>query len=113
VSHPSVAAGTVPAACARGVRKRRGRELIIEERKVTDQEDPGQAAEARLRQAAYYGLRLLSCEWRDGVLPLRGRVPSYYLKQLAQACLQGLAGVRAIDNQLIVTPLQGAPSCSY
>jgi hypothetical protein len=54
----------------------------------------------------------LSCEWRDGVLTLRGRVPSYYLKQLAQACLQGLAGVTAIDNQLIVAPLQGVPSCS-
>ena len=79
---------------------------------MTVPEDPGLAAEARLRQAAYYGLRLLSCEWRDGVLTLRGRVPSYYLKQLAQACLQGLAGVEAIDNQLVVAPVEGVPSCS-
>jgi hypothetical protein len=79
---------------------------------MTVPEDPARAAEARLGQAAYYGLRLLSCEWRDGVLTLRGRVPSYYLKQLAQAHLQGIAGVEAIDNQLIVAPLQGAPSCS-
>ena len=79
---------------------------------MTVREDPGRTAEARLRQAAYYGLRRLSCECRDGVLTLRGRVPSYYLKQQAQAHLQGIDGVQAIDNQLIVAPPQGVPSCS-
>jgi osmotically-inducible protein OsmY len=61
-------------------------------------------AEARLRQAPYLELRQVTCTCRAGVLHLRGTVSSYYLRQVAQALVQGLDGVEAIDNQLDVMP---------
>lgn len=43
----------------------------------------------------------------DGVLFLRGRLPTYHLKQLAQEAVVGLAGVRCINNQIQVeTPIR-------
>ncbi len=60
------------------------------------------AAEQWLRHANYLELRNVSCDYHKGVLTLRGRVPSYYLKQLAQALLEGLEGVLELNNQLDV-----------
>jgi osmotically-inducible protein OsmY len=40
------------------------------------------------------------CEWRAGLLILRGRLPSYYLKQLAQATVAGIEGVDRIANEI-------------
>ncbi len=62
----------------------------------------GEAAEARLRSAKYVELRVVSCEFREGVLTLRGHVPSYYLKQMAQSVVEGVPGVLELDNQLEV-----------
>jgi len=45
------------------------------------------------------------CEVRDGVLLLRGRVPSYYMKQVAQSIVQCVEGALEIRNQLDVAPL--------
>jgi hypothetical protein len=66
------------------------------------------AAATRLRNSPYQALRDIVCELREGVLTLRGRVPSYYLKQLAQALLQDLADVSGVDNQLDVVAPQSA-----
>jgi osmotically-inducible protein OsmY len=38
----------------------------------------------------------------NGVLRLRGRVPSYYLKQLAQAAAANMEGVKRIENHIEV-----------
>ena len=65
------------------------------------------AAKSRLLMSSYIELRRVSCEFRNGVLTLRGCVPRYYLKQIAQTILAGLSGVADIDNQLQVTPLSG------
>ena len=62
-------------------------------------------AGARLRQAPYAALRQVSCRLRDGVLTLRGRVPSYYLKQTAQALLISLDDVLQINNELDVVSI--------
>lgn len=62
-------------------------------------------AEARLRQGSYVALHDLSCNLRDGVLTLRGRVPSYFLKQIAQSLLASLEGVLRINNELEVAPV--------
>jgi len=59
-------------------------------------------AEARLRHSPYRELRRVSCELHDGVLMLRGRVSSYYLKQMAQQLVCRLEGVVEIDNRLDV-----------
>jgi osmotically-inducible protein OsmY len=47
-------------------------------------------------------LRCVAVVVEDGVIILRGKVPSYYLKQLAQAIVMGIAGVRLLRNELRV-----------
>jgi osmotically-inducible protein OsmY len=59
-------------------------------------------AEVRLRDNGYRVLKKISCEYREGVLTLRGRLPSYYLKQVAQETVARVAGVQRIDNQIEV-----------
>ena len=61
-----------------------------------------QSVEVRLRHSSYFELRSVFCECHEGVLTLQGRVPSYYLKQLAQALLAELPGVAQIDNRVEV-----------
>jgi hypothetical protein len=43
-------------------------------------------------------VELLTVEADDGVVTLRGRVPSYYTRQLAIACAQRVTGVRAVHD---------------
>jgi osmotically-inducible protein OsmY len=62
-------------------------------------------AERCLRSTPYRALLHVSCACRDGVLLLRGCLPSYYLKQVAQEVVAHLEGVAAVDNQIqVVTP---------
>ena len=41
-------------------------------------------------------------EVREDILIVRGRVPSFYLKQMLQNALKNLPGVRWIDNRVTV-----------
>ena len=52
----------------------------------------------------------ISFEFKGGVLTLRGRVPTYYLKQILQTWLRKLDGVNQIDNQVDVTSATGLSS---
>jgi osmotically-inducible protein OsmY len=62
-------------------------------------------AERSLRRNPYLALKNVSCDSRDGVLVLRGYLPTYYLKQVAQEAVAHLEGMEAIDNQIqVVTP---------
>ena len=62
-------------------------------------------AEGRLRRNPYLALKSVSCDCRGGVLVLRGCLPSYYLKQVAQEVVARLEGVQAVDNQIqVMTP---------
>jgi hypothetical protein len=45
--------------------------------------DP-QAIERGLHSSRYSALKHVSCNYEGGVLVLRGRLPTYYLKQVAQ-----------------------------
>ena len=66
---------------------------------------PADLAERRLRSNPYLALKNVCCDWLDGVLVLRGCLPSYYLKQVAQEVVARLEGVTAVDNQIqVVTP---------
>jgi hypothetical protein len=70
--------------------------------------DVADRAEGRLRGNAYLALKNVTCDFREGVLTLRGCLPSYYLKQIAQTTVFGLEGVRRIDNQIeVVSPGRG------
>jgi hypothetical protein len=55
-------------------------------------------AQAKLRDSSYFELRDVCCDFSSGVLTLRGRVPSYHLKQLAQVNVAKLPGVVEVDN---------------
>jgi osmotically-inducible protein OsmY len=59
-------------------------------------------AETILRANPYLALKNISCDVQDGVLTLRGYLPSYYLKQMAQEAVATTDGVARIDNQIDV-----------
>jgi osmotically-inducible protein OsmY len=55
-----------------------------------------------LRATGYVPLRHLDVVAADGFVILKGRVPSYYLKQLAQTAVLELPGVDEVRNELDV-----------
>jgi len=67
-------------------------------------------AEARLRGNPYLALRNVTCEYQDGVLTLRGCLPSYHLKQVAQAAVAEVEGVARVENRIEVLAPQGRNS---
>jgi osmotically-inducible protein OsmY len=62
-------------------------------------------AEGRLRESPEHADCPIICEFRDGTLTLRGRVPRYSLKQSARWFVQEIPGVEAVDNRIDVIPL--------
>jgi osmotically-inducible protein OsmY len=64
--------------------------------------DPARQAESRLRDSSYVGLRKVRCDFHEGVLTLRGRVPSFYTKQLAQSLAACVPGVEEVVNRIEV-----------
>jgi osmotically-inducible protein OsmY len=61
-----------------------------------------EAARASLRKSASMVVRAVSCDYDQGVLVLRGRVPSYYCKQLAQETVAHVPGVTEVANAIEV-----------
>jgi hypothetical protein len=57
-----------------------------------------------LQRNPYPLLRSLFFEYEGGVVILRGRLPSYYYKQLAQEALRGIDGVTHVVNEIEVSP---------
>jgi osmotically-inducible protein OsmY len=64
--------------------------------------DISKLAETQLRSNSYLALKNISCEYDHGVLILRGSVPTYHLKQIAQESVAQVVGVEWIDNQIEV-----------
>ena len=62
------------------------------------------SAAQRLQASPYAALRSIGCEFHEGVLVLRGRVRTYFLKQMAQETVRTLDGVGLIVN---VVEVQG------
>ena len=60
--------------------------------------DPAETARQILGMSGYPALKRLHCEYREGVVILRGVVSSYYQKQLAQAALLGSPLIAAVVN---------------
>jgi hypothetical protein len=61
---------------------------------------------------AFY-FRDVKCDFADGVLTLRGRVPTFYLKQVVQARLAELDGVTEIRNLVDVISSRGLSSVRH
>ena len=59
-------------------------------------------AEDRLRTSPYRAIRNVSCECRRKTLYLKGQLPSYYLKQLAQEVVLRLNGAAQLVNEIEV-----------
>ncbi|HEX3869110.1 MAG TPA: BON domain-containing protein [Pirellulales bacterium] len=64
-------------------------------------------ANARLRMSAYSPVRQVACAFDKGVLVLRGRLRSFFHKQIAQETVANLEGVRQIRNEIEVFSLTG------
>ena len=70
--------------------------MLREQHQVTSK------ARLRLEQTGHHPLRRIACDFHEGVLTLRGRVTSFYLKQLAQASLLSLDHVEVLVNHIEV-----------
>jgi osmotically-inducible protein OsmY len=55
-----------------------------------------------LCRSGYLALRAVVCDTRGGIVRLRGSLPTYYLKQVAQATVAEVDGVRRIINRIVV-----------
>lgn len=60
-------------------------------------------AHSRLSEVGYRSLTTVTCHPRRGDLFLRGHVPTYYEKQLAQESLRTLAKAIRIVNEIEVS----------
>ena len=81
----------------------------IAEAETTDERIMGEAR-LRLCCSSHYRLREMACVSNCGVLVVRGRVPSYYLKQVVQSLLTGIDGVERIVNDVDVVNIAGLSS---
>jgi hypothetical protein len=63
--------------------------------------EPRRVAEARLRRSGYSALGEIRCEVAGQAVRLIGRVPSYYLKQLAQAIV-----CEALDDHVVLNQIE-------
>ncbi len=73
------------------------------EHSLTRLESPDETAQRILQNVAYHPIRSLSCTFHAGVLTLDGRLPSFYLKQVAQTAVRGIEGVAQVENRVEVT----------
>lgn len=65
--------------------------------------------EQALRATGYLSLRELEIFVAEGLVVLRGRVPSYYLRQVTNAAVRAVLGVREVRDELdVVTPRSGS-----
>lgn len=72
---------------------------------VTERSLSGQVKQ-RLEESSYQLVRRVFVEDCQGVLTLSGRLPNFYLKQVAQTIAAGVDGVANIDNQIEVAQVQ-------
>ena len=59
----------------------------------------------RLQNSGYRDLKAVSCVVSDGAATISGVVPSYYMKQVAQAIASSVASVVSVRNQCEVRRL--------
>ena len=71
-----------------------------------------QRVKGRLSQSCHFTRhwREIECDFCEGILTLRGCVPSFYLKQVLQSILKDVPGVRRIDNRVDVVSAAGLSS---
>jgi hypothetical protein len=90
---------------------------LVEKRKPTPARSAKwRDAEVRARRALDHHVHFrgrsdgFQFECRDGVLTVRGRVPSFYLKEVLDNILKRIDGVRYVENQVDVVCSHGLSS---
>jgi osmotically-inducible protein OsmY len=66
----------------------------------------------RLAESPYGFQRRVDAAYDNGILTLSGRVPTFFLKQTAQALVAKVDGVRQVVNLVDVPPAAGTVSSS-
>lgn len=64
--------------------------------------EPAEAAIRRIRSQPHLAFQRIWCEYSDGRLFLRGQVPSFYHKQLAQEAIAEMETVEQVVNEIEV-----------
>lgn len=66
-------------------------------------------AEQCLRNSPYLALRRIACLPLGHAIVLRGCLPTYYLKQMAQSLVSQVPGVEQVQNEIevVTSPQQG------
>ena len=59
-------------------------------------------AKQRIVHQPHFSVQRIWCDFDDGRLILRGQVPSFYFKQLAQEAVADLEGVEQVVNEIEV-----------
>jgi hypothetical protein len=95
--------------------------MIVDARQATDQISISHYdrklyndVSAALATSKYTSIRRLSCSVSEGVVEISGTVPSFYLKQLAQAAIMQLSAEATVRNLVQVcgeSPVLIAGSC--
>ncbi|MCA9068225.1 MAG: BON domain-containing protein [Planctomycetaceae bacterium] len=67
-------------------------------------ETPAETAKKLLAKTSYKELGAVTLVFHEGVLTMRGTVPSFHLKQVAQTVVQGIREVNQIENHIEVLP---------
>jgi len=65
---------------------------------------------ARLQESGHRTLCQLRVEERHGQVTVSGRVPSFYLKQMAQVIASTVDGVHRVCNETVVAPAEREPA---
>jgi hypothetical protein len=69
---------------------------------TADRPETGELAESRWRRGGHSALQRLCCDLHASVLTVRGRLPSYYLKQFALAVVTTVEGVQRVEGQIMI-----------
>jgi len=69
---------------------------------------PAEVAQAIFQHSPHQIFRTLRCSYHDGELVIRGNLPTFYSKQLAQTAVMRLKGVHHILNLVeVIDPPRG------
>jgi osmotically-inducible protein OsmY len=65
-----------------------------------------EVAQRHLQRSAYREVRMVECEFHQGSLRLKGKLATFYFKQLAQTAVAGVHGVDRVVNEIEVVGLR-------
>ena len=79
---------------------------------VVQQCGVAEIVERRLRESMYPSLRTVRCQFKDGLLTLRGIVPTFYVKQVIFSLVEDLESerIKGINDEIDVVNPRGLSS---